>query len=497
MGSRILWAVVGGFLLGVFARSFVLLGLWVVAFSLLLAINALLLGFFDRSRLKTFVIICVALVSFAGGIARMHMATLTGDSILTDRINSKVTLEGYVTAEPDARDMGVRISLHVERLILASSTIPVDAGVLASVPAHADVAYGDNVRAVGTLRLPEAFDTGLGRQFRYPEYLAKDGIGYQLAFAQIQKTEGNAGNILKAAAIGVKRAYLEGEAAVLPEPEAGLAGGITVGDKRSIGKELTEDFQRVSLIHMVVLSGYNITIVINAISYILTSLPRFFQFGASGFIVLFFVLMSGGAASAVRAGAMALIAVLARVTGRSYLAGRILGVVAFLMVLWNPYELAFDPSFQLSTLATLGLISFTPMFAARLTWFTEKFGVREIAASTLATQLTVLPLLLYQNGQLSLVALPANLLALLPVPFAMLASFIAAIGGVLFGSYAVPLAFPAYVLLAYIIGIAKFFAALPFAAVSVSAFSAWWLVVAYGALWWLRFHSEKNPQTDS
>ena len=496
MPSNILWAIVGGFLLGVFARSFAPLGLLVVAFVFLLAVTSLVLALLDRNRAQSLIVISVVLVAFSGGLVRMHVATLTGDPVLTERVNSTVTLEGYVTAEPDIRDTGVRISLRVERLVLASTTIPVDAGVLALVPPHADVAYGDRVRATGTLRLPEAFDTGLGRQFRYPEYLAKDGIGYQLAFAQIQKTEGNEGNFLKAAAIRIKQTYLEGEAAVLPEPEAGLAGGITVGDKRSIGKDLTADFQRVSLIHMVVLSGYNITIVINAIAYMLTSLPRFFQFGASGFIVLFFVLMSGGAASAVRAGAMALIAVLARATGRSYLAGRILGVVAFLMVLWNPYELAFDPSFQLSTLATLGLISFTPMFSQRLTWFTERFGVREIAASTLATQLTVLPLLLYQNGQLSLVALPANLLALLPVPFAMLASFIAAIGGVLFGSYAVPLALPAYVLLAYIIGIAKFFAALPFAAVSISTFSAWWMFGAYTLLFGGLFvYRSRHPET--
>lgn len=490
MASKILWAVVGGFLLGVFVRSFEAVGLSFAAFALLLSVASLLVALVERSRARQLVVISVALVALAGGIMRMHVATLTGDPTLTAQLDRKVTLEGYVSAEPDVRDTGVRVSMHVARLIFASSTIPVDAGVLIQVPPHADIAYGDMVRATGTLKLPEAFDTGLGRQFRYPEYLAKDGIGYQLAFAQIEKIDGNEGNFLKATAIRIKRAYLEGEAVVLPEPEAGLAGGITVGDKRSIGKKLTADFQRVSLIHMVVLSGYNITVVINAISYALASLPRFFQFGASGFVVLFFVLMSGGAASAVRAGAMALVAVVARVTGRSYLAGRILGVVASLMVLWNPYELAFDPSFQLSTLATLGLIAFTPIFVERLSWFTERFGVREIAASTLATQLTVLPLLLYQNGQLSLVALPANLLALVPVPFAMLASFIAAVGGMLFGSYAVPLAYPAYILLAYIIGVAKFFAALPFAAVSVSAFSAWWMFGAYalmfGGLWLMK-----------
>ncbi len=499
MRTEVLWTLVAGFLIGVFVRSFTPLGLSVVAFGLLLATAMLALAFLDVSRKKPLIIVSVVFLAFAGGVARMHAATLEGDASLTERLDSPVTLEGYVTAEPDVRDTGVRISLHVERLVVASpvrsgasngasSTTPVSAGVIASVPPHTEVLYGDNVRAVGTLRLPEAFDTGFGRQFRYPEYLAKDGIGYQLAFAQIEKTEGNRGNVLKAVAIRVKHEYLSGETAVLPEPEAGLAGGITVGDKRSIGKELSADFQRASLIHMVVLSGHNITVVINAISYVLTSLPRVFQFGGSGLAVLFFMLMSGGAASAVRAGAMAFVAVLARATGRTYLAGRILGVVASLMVLWNPYELAFDPSFQLSTLATLGLISFTPVFTERLLWLTERFGVREIVSSTFATQLVVLPLLLYQNGLLSLVALPANLLALVAVPLAMFASFVAAVGGMIAGSYAVPLAFPAYLLLAYIIGVAKFFAALPFAAVSISAFSAWWLLLVYAVIFSWRYN---------
>jgi competence protein ComEC len=184
---------------------------------------------------------------------------------------------------------------------------------------------------------------------------------------------------------------------------------------------------------------------------------------------------------------MALIAVFARATGRVYLAGRVLGVVALGMVLWNPFTLAFDPSFQLSALATLGLIAFTPVFDARLQWLPARFGLREIAVSTLGTQLAVLPLLLYQNGQLSPYALPANLFALAPVPLAMLLSFVASIGGMLFGSLATPLAFPAYALLWYIIAVAKFSSSLPFAAVSVGAFNAWLMFVAYailfGGLW--------------
>jgi len=245
---------------------------------------------------------------------------------------------------------------------------------------------------------------------------------------------------------------------------------------------LSDTFRTVGLVHIVVLSGYNITVVMSAIARAIAWAPRIMQFGARGFVVAFFILMSGGAATAVRAGLMALLAVFARETGRVYLALRALGVVAFGMVLWNPWTLAFDPGFQLSALATIGLILFTPMFAVRLQWVTERYGLREIAASTLGTQLAVLPLLLYQNGQLSLYALPANLLALPVMPLAMFFSGIAALAGWAAGPLAPLIGFPAYALLGYVIGVARLFASLPFASLSIPAFGAWWLAIVYGML---------------
>src|ERR1700733_6080508 len=128
---------------------------------------------------------------------------------------------------------------------------------------------------------------------------------------------------------------------------------------------------------------------------------------------------------------MALVAVFARATHRVYLGERVLAFVSLAMVAWNPWTLAFDPSFQLSALATLGLILFTPIFSRWLVKVPEQFGAREILASTCSTQLMVAPLLLYQNGTLSIVSLPANLLALLPVPWAMFFSLISGVGGIL------------------------------------------------------------------
>jgi len=479
MAGRIVWSLSLGFIAGVFLRSFFLISWPFALFAALVGALCIALIFVSREKRNFFIASAVVCVAFGGGIMRMDSARLVGDPALSLRIDSKVEIVGTVAAEPDVREKSVRLHVHARELIEKHATTTVDAGVLVLAPPHSDVAYGDVIRAEGELQLPQAFDTDAGRTFNYPMFLAKDGILYTLAFAEVESTGEAHRNPLKAGAIWLKHAYLSGLGQVLPEPVAGLAGGITVGDKRSIGQELSDTFLKVSLIHIVVLSGYNMTVVINAAAHVLSFLPRYGKFAVSGVIVALFILMTGGAASATRAGAMALLATYARLSGRTFIALRILGIVAFAMVLWNPYLLAFDPGFQLSILATLGLVLFTPLFSKRISFITERFGAREIVASTLGTQMAVLPLLLYQNGLLSFVAIPANLLALVAVPLAMLFSFIAALAGIIFGTYGAVLAFPAYALLAYIIRVAELLGELPFAATTVPAFGAWLLCISY------------------
>lgn len=494
MGSRAFWAVVLGFLSGVFLRSFLLIGWSFVGFFAFLGITVFLTGKTTRVPLVSTrgTLVALTLLSCAAGIARMQAAVVTGDPNVTANIGKSVTIRGFVSQEPDSRDTTTLLSIEANELIVGNETIPVHAGILAQMPAHARVAYGDEVQVHGDLALPEVFQTGVDREFDYPTYLAAQGIEYQLSYAQLDSISGNSGEPLQAFAIGTKENFLRGLGAVMPDPEAALAGGITVGDKRSVGPELTSDFQRDSLVHMIVLSGYNITVVLNAVARLLLWAPRSLQFSGSVFTVIFFIFMSGGASSATRAGLMALIAVAARATHRIYLGERVLAFVSLLMVAWNPWTLCFDPSFQLSALATLGLILFTPTFAEWFSKIPEKFGAREILASTCATQLMVLPLLLYQNGMLSIVALPANLFALLPVPWAMFFSLIAGAGGFFFGSNVSFLAWPAYALLWYIVWVAHSLASLPFAAVSTPSFSAAWMFAAYAALFTFYLFAKKK-----
>ena len=178
-------------------------------------------------------------------------------------------------------------------------------------------------------------------------------------------------------------------------------------------------------------------------------------------------------------------------TGASRRTGFIAGVLLVFPVASN---VAIQPEL-LSVLATLGLMYFTPIVERYMQWIPEKFGLREIACATIGTQIAVLPLLLYSTGHVSLVSVPANLLALVPTPLAMLFACVAALGGAVSGSFAPVIGFPAYILLSYVIFVAKIFAALPLSAVEVPPFSALWLYGVYGALALVVFraHKKQNP----
>ncbi|TSC86926.1 MAG: hypothetical protein G01um10148_31 [Parcubacteria group bacterium Gr01-1014_8] len=492
-----LWAIVCGFLLGVFVHSLVSVDWYEISFVLVLALS--LAAYSWVTRAQKVAVLSVAFLAAVGGLIRMHEAVLVTEPIVDTEVQEKVVLEGYIFEEPDNRESNIRLSMHAERIIFKDATSTISAGVLVVAPLLTDIQYGDHVRAEGTLRLPRSFlpaargtaqagELGEGREFNYPMYLAKDGMLYELAFAQVEKIGEAQKNPFKTGAIWIKQQYLYGLGMALPEPHAGLAGGITAGDKRALGGEMTDIFRTVGLIHIVVLSGYNIMVVIGFVEWLFRRTHRYVRFSLGVGVAVFFALITGLASSSVRAASMAVIATVGKATGRVYLASRALAVVAFGMVLWNPYILVYDPGFQLSVIATLGLIFFSPIVATWLGFLTEKFGFREVAASTIGTQIAVLPLLLYQNGTFSLVSLPANLLALIVVPWAMLASFIAGVFGIVAGPLAPVIGFPAYLLLSYILFIAEWAAKIPFATITVGSFNVWLLALLYivlgAVLWW-------------
>ncbi len=483
MNNKVIAVLIGGFAGGVTFASFVDFG-WPFALFLAVVAFALVLGGRVAAGQTAFAppLLIVFIFAFAFGVLRLNLSdTHTFDPVLENHLGSQVTLIGTVEGEPDERETSARLNVSVRTLRDNGKDLPVNMKVLAVVPVYPKFNYGDNIEVKGLLDKPQNFSDPAGKIFDYRAYLAVSGIRYEISRASARFLDAGYGNVVVAGLFSFKRFFLSKISALIPEPHASLLGGLIVGAKRSLGQNLLDDFRRAGVIHVVVLSGYNITIVAEAVmKFFGFFLPRFFgqAFGALGIVL--FAIMTGGSATVVRASLMALLVIFARAVSRKYDIVRALFLAGFLMVMQNPKILIFDSSFQLSFMSTLALIYVSPLIEKHLKFVPEKFGIRSVVTATLSTQIFVLPLLLYKMGELSTVALPVNLLILSIVPATMLFGFLAGSVGLVSLAIAFPFAAISYGLLAYELAVVEFFSHLPFAAFAMSV-PLWLMLLWYGA----------------
>ncbi len=402
---------------------------------------------------------------------------LAGDepALLLGHIGETVVLSGEIVNDPERRE----ISLHAYIAVRTINAEPAEGTVLAILPRGAELQYGDTVEVKGKLELPEAFETDTGRIFDYPAYLRAKGVVALTRYATIEGRE-EGGLSLQKSLFALKHSFEHSLERLLPEPDVSLMEGILLGERRGIPKDLNQAFIVSGLIHVVVLSGYNIAIVSEyVLRFLSLFLPKSFALGGGAIGILLFALMAGAGAATVRAAAMGMIAILARYLNRPAAALRALLIAAAAMVLWNPLIILHDPSFILSVLATFGLITLSPYVEKYLGFMPEKWGLRSIAASTIAVQIFVLPALLYMTGILSAVSLPANILALPTISFAMLAGFLAGLVGLIHPLVATPFAIIADILLRYVMLVAQTAASLPFSSAVIPPFPVWVVAIAY------------------
>lgn len=433
------------------------------------------------------------LIFLAGtlGVVRTEFAFRAYESAQVYADGAPVRTEGYVAAEPDVREEDVVLVLALEG---GTSTVR----VRVNVPPFPAYRYGDRVSVAGVLSKPRPFGTDEGRVFRFDRYLMKERVHYLLRDATIVRVEGEGMRGVTARLFALKDAWLRAIARTIPEPEASLAGGVVVGAKRSLGEEWLEAFRTTGVIHIVVLSGYNLTLVANSIMRLCGFLPRGLALVAGTLGVCAFALMTGGGATVVRASIMAIIGMLAVHLARPHTLVRILALAGVCMVWWNPFVLVFDTGFQLSFVATLGLVLGAPLVSRWLARVPETFQLREIAAATLATQCAVLPLLLYHIGTVSLIAPIVNMLVLPLVPAAMLFAFLAGVCGIVSPVLAAPFAFVATHLLGYVFGVVDLGTRVPFAAVSLPPVALWVPVFLYIALgiWVWRAYRRRGAEEE-
>lgn len=463
-----------GFLVGILAYVHVPLSPYCFLFIALLGVIFLFSYIPTKRILYTY--IGLFLVLFSLGAIRTSFVPSSLPHSFESFINTEISFTGKILTDPDLRERTQRITVQVEEGNEKTTLLVV-------TDLYPKTSLGETIEIKGMLERPEPFDTDGGRVFRYDQFLAKDGIFGVVQNAEIHILESRSGFMFEVRGFfsDIKNWFITSLSVALPEPESSLGAGLVAGGKQGLGSELLDAFIAAGLVHIVVLSGYNVMIVAEAVLKMCNFLPRRWSFVLAVTTIGGFVLASGAGSASIRAGLMAGVAVFARTTYRVYDAIRALLVVGLLMLIANPLLLPFDPGFQLSFIATLGLILGSPIIESKLKWIHNTLA-RELVSATLAAQISVLPLLLYQNGLFSLISLPANLLVLPIVPFAMLATFVAGVAGFIVPMLAPFIALPAYILLSYTVLVVEVGAALPLATVSIPAFPFWVTLLMYAVL---------------
>lgn len=398
-------------------------------------------------------------------------------------LGMEVMVEGIVNDIPDSRLVNERITI---------TPIDKEENILVSLSKGTNVSYGDKVRIKGTIESPDNFITSSGKEFNYERYLANQDIYYIINNADAEILSHDNGNKIKSTLFKFRNLFLDNINKAISSPASDLASGILLGTKGGFDKETQAEFISTGTIHIVALSGYNVTIIASSIiKFFSLFLSVTYSIILAVIFILLFIIMAGGGATVVRAGIMAFIALFARVTDRKYQAGRALIIAGLLMIAYDPRVIT-DMSFQLSFLATAGILFIPSKIIKWIRWIPTRFQLRENTAITMSATIAVLPTLLYSTGVLSFVSLPANLLILPVIPIAMLTSFITGIVGFISPVLALPFGYISELLLSYMLSVIHIIASLPFASTSIQSFPIILTIILYILIiWWVRKRNTK------
>lgn len=213
----------------------------------------------------------------------------------------------------------------------------------------------------------------------------------------------------------------------LPSPHWGLVAGVVLGSKAGITPQFYESLKASGTLHVVVASGMNVTLVAG---FLLQTLVLFMNRRRAVVIAVLgiwiYVAIAGFDAPLVRAAIMGSIAFSALKLGRAYMAWRGLFLSAFVMLFLNPNYLS-DLGFILSFAATTSLMLFERYFN-RLIYFLP--GIfREGLSTSLAAQIGVAPILLWNFGEFNLFSPLINAFVLWTIPYITIIGAIGGMGG--------------------------------------------------------------------
>lgn len=268
---------------------------------------------------------------------------------------------------------------------------------------------------------------------------------------------------------------------VMPEPEASLGLGFLVGEKSALPSDLTEQLKTVGLTHIIVASGYNLTIFVRFARRIFARRSRYLALVGSLLLVAGYVLVSGFSPSMNRAAVVTFLTLLAWYYGRKFHPVKLILYVASASAFLYPSYLWTDLGWQLSFAAFTGVLVVAPI-VTRLIYpkGTTPGALVQLIIETMSAEVMTLPLIIASFGYVPVLALFANVLVAPVIPFAMFFTFIAGVVGSI-GSALSLVALPASIVVAFVLAVVENLASPDWARYALTlpvwVFVAWYLAL--------------------
>jgi competence protein ComEC len=277
-----------------------------------------------------------------------------------------------------------------------------------------------------------------------------------IGFAQLHKV-----GATTSAIDNLRRKFTAGMQTALPEPVASFGLGLLVGQRNTLPAGLTQALLMVGLTHIIAVSGYNLTILLQASRRVLGGHSKVLSTAIALALIFGFLLVAGTSASIVRAAVISTLGLGAWYYGRSVRPLLLILLAAAGTAYANPVYLWADISWYLSFLAFFGILVVGPIITRKIYKDKEPALISQILIESFCAELMTIPLVLYIFGQVSLVSLLANMLVVALIPLAMLLSLVAGLAGMLAGNVAGWFAWPAQVLLTYMLDIVNLLSRIP------------------------------------
>lgn len=421
-------------------------------------------------------LIIIGLLIVVLGILRFASSLEPWGNPLTPWRDKEVSIQGTVTKRVNGITKAA-LTLRGEKLFFRGESHIIKESIIIFAPQWNDYEPGERVQLLCVLRQNKEWPKEKIRWLCSGAPSQRDGIR-TLGTGEMGLLE----NII----LKTRASFLQGLRSAFPEPQGSLARGLILGNDFGFSRGLMDSFIATGTAHIVAVSGWNVTMIVNGMLFVLIFLgiARARALAIMLLFIIFYVMLTGGGSSVLRAGIMGALSGLSWQIERPYRTKNAIAAAALLMVLFDPRILAFDLGFILSFSATLGLVFLVPVlrrFAPKkINIHILKWSAETLVQTGAATIFTV-PIILIVFGNLSLVSPLANLLILPAVPLATVLVFVSALLSMAHAGAGAILGALSSLPLTYIIGIAELLSKIPLGSISFGPFWAKILVLSIPA----------------